>query len=103
MWALHDKFLEIVSSAWNPFIEGTRQFVLKQRLSNLKKPLQQLNGKHYSHISNRVKTTCEALAMEQQIALSGGTPTTDIRPLRTRAELMEVERLFFAQKARSDF
>lgn len=82
-------------------IDGTKQFALKQKLNSLKRPLKQLNSKHFSHISIRAKTAIEELEMEQQILLSGGTTLKDVKLLRARAEyLMEAERLFFAQKTR---
>lgn len=55
MWTINDKFLDIVSRSWERFEDGTKQFVLKQKLTKLKQPLKQLNNKHFSHISSRAK------------------------------------------------
>lgn len=104
MWTLHHDFQNIVRNAWAPFVDGTRQFILKQKLTALKKQLQRLNCKHFSHISNRDKIANDELVQEQKIILTGGSTVKDIKSLRAKTEfLMEAERLFFSQKARCDF
>lgn len=104
VWALHEQFISLVNAVWAPVIDGTQQFILKQKLTALKRPLQRLNKRHFSHISSRAKEANNELELEQKIILSGGSSMKDIRNLRARAEiLMEAERLFFAQKAKCDF
>lgn len=83
---------------------GTKQYVLKKKMNKLKRPLTRLNGMHFSHISSRAKRAADELELEQNIVLSGGNSTKDIKGLRTKAAfLMEAERLFFAQKVKNHF
>lgn len=104
MWALHKDFLRLVSNNWNSHINGTRQYVIKQKLSSLKRPLQSLNDRNFSHISTRAKLASEELEKEHQSILTGGYSTKDIKSLRKKEEfLLEAERLYFAQKAKCDF
>lgn len=103
-WVLHSNFLSLVRQNWSTYIDGHKQFVLKQKITRLKKPLTRLNDKHFSHISVRTKRANDELEMEQNILLTGGNSTKDIKSIRSRAAfLMEAEKLFFEQKARCDF
>lgn len=65
MWTLHENFDRIVRNNWNTNKEGALQYMLKQKLGNIKKPLKTLNNKHFSHISSRAKVAREELEVEQ--------------------------------------
>lgn len=50
MWSLNEGYQELINSKWCYNGTGTHQFRLKKLLNGFKKPLQQLNMKHFSHL-----------------------------------------------------
>ncbi|KAI5663501.1 hypothetical protein M9H77_22824 [Catharanthus roseus] len=50
MWSDHGRFLSPVEWYWSMDIQGTKQFAMCRKLKLLKKPLKELNRKHFAHI-----------------------------------------------------
>lgn len=50
MWALYEDFQDLVTESWMEPINGTAQFILKQKLTRLKSRLRALNKQHFQHI-----------------------------------------------------
>lgn len=68
------------------------------------KPLQQMNLKHFSHISSRAESAKKILMDTQAIMLSTGIMCDDYMAIKQNAErLLEIESLFIAQKAKCKF
>ncbi|XP_075475225.1 uncharacterized protein LOC142505973 [Primulina tabacum] len=73
MWALSDRFLDIVRNNWNLSGYGTAQYRLKELFKNMKKPLTALNKYHFSHISARASAEKKKLQCIQEEMLSSGS------------------------------
>ncbi|KAK6163762.1 hypothetical protein DH2020_000626 [Rehmannia glutinosa] len=65
MWASHTDFNDLVATNWNLYVRGTKQFMLCKKLKHLKRPLKELNNKHFSHISSRAAKAKEDLERAQ--------------------------------------
>lgn len=80
-------------------MDGTTQYCLKQKLNSLKHPLHSLNRLDFGHIS--VRTACAKKTLEDmQISIIVDGDMNDAYKLTKRQAdiLLEVERLFLAQK-----
>lgn len=72
MWTLSEGYLDLIRSRWNYNGDGTKQFILKKLFCGLKKPLQQLNRKHFSPISSRAAAAKSKLLDTQNTMLASG-------------------------------
>ncbi|KAJ6881012.1 hypothetical protein NC652_034125 [Populus alba x Populus x berolinensis] len=82
MWALHDQFLETVSSCWSSSVYGTPMYILCRKLKLLKGPLKELNRLHFSHISERV-SRIESKLEHLQVSFQLDRETTNFYWIRT--------------------
>ncbi|XP_073295036.1 uncharacterized protein [Primulina huaijiensis] len=104
MCALSEHFEVLVLSVWKFQGHDTAQFRLKQLFKGLKKPLEALNCKHFSHISARATKAKQELEELQGQMLLDGVMRDRYKSIRRNAEmLLEAERSFIAQKAKIKF
>ncbi|XP_073025316.1 uncharacterized protein [Primulina eburnea] len=104
MWALSDRFMDIVRDNWNFLGYGTKQFILKEKFKNVKKPLQLLNKNQFGHISSRANCAKKRLQSIQEEMLSSGVIPVDYGDSKRNTELLlEAERLFIAQKSKISY
>ncbi|GFY81235.1 hypothetical protein Acr_01g0010440 [Actinidia rufa] len=107
MWAKHDNFLELVSSAWQMQMDGTAMYKLCKRLKALKGPLKILNRQQFSHISARTEEAEENLAQaQQQLHDNPGDSVLQATVLELRSKalkLAEAELSFCSQLAQAKY
>ncbi|KAK6162507.1 hypothetical protein DH2020_002348 [Rehmannia glutinosa] len=102
MWASHTDFNDLVATNWNLYVRGTKQFMLCKKLKHLKRPLKELNNKHFSHISSRAVKAKEDLE-RAQLQLYDDPTNVDLQNFvatmrKQSMSLSEVERCFYYQK-----
>ncbi|KAI5674142.1 hypothetical protein M9H77_14506 [Catharanthus roseus] len=107
MWAEHEDFSRMVEDNWRILIQGTKQFALCRKLKMLKKGLQELNSKHFAHISAKVEAARASLKRAQtdlyERPLDDGLKE-EVRQIQNKAVfLIDAERKFFAQKIKCEF
>ncbi|GFZ08668.1 hypothetical protein Acr_20g0004760 [Actinidia rufa] len=107
MWAKHDNFLELVSSAWQMQMDGTAMYKLCKRLKALKGPLKILNKQQFSHISARTEEAEENLVQaQQQLHDNPGDSVLQATVLELRSKalkLAEAELSFCSQLAQAKY
>ncbi|KAF8116978.1 hypothetical protein N665_0013s0037 [Sinapis alba] len=100
----HPEYTETVNAAWDcSQIVGTAQFKLVRSLKKLKRPLRNLNKRHYSGITQRVKAQKAKVDDLQRILLT--TPNVSIAreehsERNTLNLLLNAESKFFKQRSR---
>ncbi|KAK6119511.1 hypothetical protein DH2020_046746 [Rehmannia glutinosa] len=104
MWASHADFNDLVATNWNLYVRGTKQFMLCKKLKHLKRPLKELNNKHFSHISSRAAKAKEDLE-RAQLQLHDDPTNVDLQNFvatmrKQSMSLSEAERCFYYQKAK---
>ncbi|KAK6162607.1 hypothetical protein DH2020_002448 [Rehmannia glutinosa] len=104
MWASHTNFNDLVATNWNLYVRGTKQFMLCKKLKHLKRPLKELNNKHFSHISSRAAKANEDLE-QAQLQLHDDPMNVDLQNFvatmrKQSMSLSEAERCFYYQKAK---
>ncbi|KAK6142302.1 hypothetical protein DH2020_022650 [Rehmannia glutinosa] len=104
MWASHTNFNDLVATNWNLYVRGTKQFMLCKKLKHLKRPLKELNYKHFLHISSRATKVNENLE-RAQLHLHDDPTNVDlwnfVATIRKQTmSLSESERCFYYQQAK---
>ncbi|KAK6162199.1 hypothetical protein DH2020_002040 [Rehmannia glutinosa] len=104
MWASHTDFNDLVATNWNLYVRGTKQFMLCKKLKHLKRPLKELNNKHFSHISSRAAKAKEDLE-RAQLQLHDDPTNVDLQNFvatmrKQSMSLSEAERCFYYQKVK---
>ncbi|KAK6122441.1 hypothetical protein DH2020_043832 [Rehmannia glutinosa] len=104
MWASRADFNDLVATNWNLYVRGTKQFMLCKKLKHLKRPLKELNNKHFSHISSRATKAKEDLE-RAQLQLHDDPTNVDLQNFvatmrKQSMSLSEAERCFYYQKAK---
>nr|TKR97771.1 hypothetical protein D5086_0000209710 [Populus alba] len=107
MWALHDQFLETVSSCWSSSVYDTPMYILCRKLKLLKGPLKELNRLHFSHISERVsriESNLEHLQVSFQLDRDNQLLLDQDKLLRSKLSFLKfAENQFFSQKIKCKF
>ena len=107
MWALHDQFLETVSSCWSSPVYGTPMYILCRKLKLLKGLLKVLNRPHFSHISERVsriESQLEQLQVSFQQDRDNQILLKQDKLLRSKLSFLKfAENQFFSQKVKCKF
>ncbi|KAG2306140.1 hypothetical protein Bca52824_025888 [Brassica carinata] len=100
----HPEYAGTVSGAWNcTRITGTDQFKLIRSLKLLKRPLCQLNKRHFSGITQRVKDQKEKVDVLQRSLLTSPDVATAREEHSERDKLsvlLKAEEKFFRQRSR---
>lgn len=65
IWCEHDNFLIIIEKSWNVPLMGTKQYILCRKLKLLKKPMMELNRKHFGHMSTKAEQARKQLKQAQ--------------------------------------
>ena len=107
MWAMHDQFLETVSSCWPSSVYGTPMYILCRKLKLLKGPLKELNRLHFSHISQRVsrmESKLEQLQVSFELDRDNQLLLEHDKLLRSKLSFLKfAENQFFSQKIKCKY
>ncbi|XP_073279533.1 uncharacterized protein [Primulina huaijiensis] len=103
MWALSEKFGDIVEKHWHFEGHGTWQYRLKQMLKRLR-PLLGFNAKQFSGISARAEAArTKSVPMQTSMLSVGVMPDEYLKVRKSTDLLVEVERSLIAQKAKCNY
>ncbi|GAB2286220.1 hypothetical protein Dimus_039749 [Dionaea muscipula] len=107
MWGLHESFSTLIHDRWEMEVHGCNQFCITRKLQYLKRDLQALNEKHFSHISNQVSRTKKEIE-DAYHALSLDPPNqllqAELSRLKKHGEwLAKAELSFLTQKAKAHY
>ena len=98
-------FIEVVSLVWNNSFVGTPQFILSQKLKELKISLKSLNRQHFSNLSVRVENARDKLFdLQRRLITSPGDEDIRSREAQVLQELIsysKAEESFTRQKSRA--